>query len=190
MIVVRRDSRARQPFTADPPICAALTDDAKNQSPASRDRCSRFAALGPFVSRRRKARYAVDHPEGARVARVLDRSWRGAGPARSGCRSAVARRGPRPGSHQLSNAAYTFAALSPVQRGGGQPSPCHANQRYHLKSGLFRVDVDAFDAHVHPCVEAPGYEASLSTRRPLAINAGDFMGDEASSGGGLPARLP
>jgi len=44
MIVVRRDSRARQPFTAEPPICAALTDDgeesvAREPGPLFKVRC-------------------------------------------------------------------------------------------------------------------------------------------------------
>ena len=60
-------------------------------------------------------------------------------------------------SHQLSNAAYyvrrTLASAAPEVDNRVLVT---ANQRYHLRSGLFRVDVDAFDAPRRPCGEAPG----------------------------------
>ena len=83
-------------------------------------------------------------------------------------------------SHQLSNAAYylrrTLARAAPEV---DNQVLVTANQRYHLRSGLFRVDVDAFDAHVARAEKLRGYEALVEYERALAIYAGDFMGDEA-----------
>lgn len=82
-------------------------------------------------------------------------------------------------SHQLSNAAYylrrTLASAAPEVDNRVLVT---ANQRYHLKSGLFRVDVDAFDAHVARAEKLQGYEALVEYERALAIYTGDFMGDE------------
>ncbi|MBI2765422.1 MAG: LysM peptidoglycan-binding domain-containing protein [Chloroflexi bacterium] len=83
-------------------------------------------------------------------------------------------------SHQLSNAAYylrrTLASATPEVDNRVLVT---ANQRYHLRSGLFRVDVDAFDAHIARAEKLQGYEALVEYERALAIYTGDFMGDEA-----------
>lgn len=83
-------------------------------------------------------------------------------------------------SHQLSNAAYylrrTLARAAPEV---DNQVLVTANQRYHLRSGLFRVDVDAFDAHVARAEKLQGYEALVEYERALAIYTDDFMGDEA-----------
>ena len=82
-------------------------------------------------------------------------------------------------SHQLSNAAYylrrTLARAAPEV---DNQVLVTANQRYHLRSGLFRVDVDAFDAHVARAEKLNGYEALVEYERALAIYTGDFLGDE------------
>jgi DNA-binding SARP family transcriptional activator len=82
-------------------------------------------------------------------------------------------------SHQLSNAAYylrrTLARAAPEV---DSQVLVTANQRYHLRSGVFRVDVDAFDAHVARAEKLQGYEALVEYERALAIYTGDFMGDE------------
>ncbi len=83
-------------------------------------------------------------------------------------------------SHQLSNAAYYLRRT--LASGAAEVDNrvlVTANQRYHLKSGLFRVDIDAFDAHVARAEKLQGYEALVEYERALAIYAGDFMGDEA-----------
>lgn len=82
-------------------------------------------------------------------------------------------------SHQLSNAAYylrrTLARAAPEV---DHQVLVTANQRYHLRSGLFRVDVDAFDAHVARAEKLLSYEALVEYERALAVYTGDFMGDE------------
>jgi len=83
-------------------------------------------------------------------------------------------------SHQLSNAAYYLRrTLASAVAEVDNRVLVTANQRYHLRSGLFRVDVDAFDAHVARAEKLQGYEALVEYERALAIYAGDFMGDEA-----------
>ncbi len=83
-------------------------------------------------------------------------------------------------SHQLSNAAYYLRrTLSSAAPEVDNRVLVTANQRYHLRSGLFRVDVDAFDAHVARADKLQGYEALVEHERALAIYTGDFMGDEA-----------
>lgn len=83
-------------------------------------------------------------------------------------------------SHQLSNAAYYLRrTLASAATEVDNRVLVTANQRYHLRSGLFRVDVDAFDAHVARAEKLQGYEALVEYERALAIYAGDFMGDEA-----------
>ncbi len=83
-------------------------------------------------------------------------------------------------SHQLSNAAYYLRrTLASAATEVDNRVLVTANQRYHLRSGLFRVDVDAFDAHVARAEKLQGYEALVEYERALAIYTGDFMGDEA-----------
>ncbi|MCC7365292.1 MAG: LysM peptidoglycan-binding domain-containing protein [Dehalococcoidia bacterium] len=83
-------------------------------------------------------------------------------------------------SHQLSNAAYYLRrTLASAVAEVDNRVLVTANQRYHLRSGLFRVDVDAFDAHIARAEKLQGYEALVEYERALAIYADDFMGDEA-----------
>ena len=83
-------------------------------------------------------------------------------------------------SHQLSNAAYYLRrTLASAAADVDNRVLVTANHRYHLRSGLFRVDVDAFDAHVARAEKLQGYEALVEYERALAIYTGDFMGDEA-----------
>ncbi|MBN9492553.1 LysM peptidoglycan-binding domain-containing protein [bacterium] len=82
-------------------------------------------------------------------------------------------------SHQLSNAAYYLRRT--LARAAGEVDNqvlVTANQRYHLRSGLFRVDVDAFDAHVARAEKLQGYEALVEYERALDLYTGDFLGDE------------
>ncbi|MCC6433729.1 MAG: LysM peptidoglycan-binding domain-containing protein, partial [Acidimicrobiales bacterium] len=61
-------------------------------------------------------------------------------------------------SHQLSNAAYYLRrTLAGAVAEVDNRVLVTANQRYHLRSGLFRVDVDAFDAHVARAEKLQGY---------------------------------
>jgi two-component SAPR family response regulator len=82
-------------------------------------------------------------------------------------------------SHQLSNAAYYLrrTLTSAVGEVDSQVLVT-ASQRYHLRSGLFRVDVDAFDAHLGRAEKLHGYEALVEYERALALCTGDFLGDE------------
>jgi two-component SAPR family response regulator len=83
-------------------------------------------------------------------------------------------------SHQLSNAAYYLRrTLASAATEVDNRVLVTANQRYHLRSGVFRVDVDAFDAHIARAEKLQGYEALVEYERALAIYTGDFMGDEA-----------
>lgn len=83
-------------------------------------------------------------------------------------------------SHQLSNAAYYLRrTLASAAAEVDNRVLVTANQRYHLRSGLFRVDIDAFDAHVARAEKLQGYEALVEYERALAIYTEDFMGDEA-----------
>ncbi|MDI6857198.1 MAG: LysM peptidoglycan-binding domain-containing protein [Dehalococcoidia bacterium] len=79
----------------------------------------------------------------------------------------------------LYNAAYYLrrALKSAVRTGDIQPLVVSA-QRYHLRSGLFRVDVDAFDAHLRRAESLDASEALVEYERALALYQGDFVGDE------------
>ncbi|MBA4179613.1 MAG: hypothetical protein C0506_03400 [Anaerolinea sp.] len=82
-------------------------------------------------------------------------------------------------SHQLSNAAYYLRRT--LTRAAGEVDNqvlVTASQRYHLRSGLFRVDVDAFDAHLGRAEKLHGYEALVEYERALALCTADFLGDE------------
>lgn len=81
--------------------------------------------------------------------------------------------------HLLSNAAYYLrrAVKSAV------PSPdiqvfVTSGQRYHLRSGMFRIDLDAFDAHLRRAEALAGSEALGEYERALALYRGDFLGNE------------
>lgn len=81
--------------------------------------------------------------------------------------------------HQLSNAAYYLRRT--LSRAAGEldgKALVTASQRYHLRSGLFRVDVDAFDAHLVRADKLQGYEALVEYERALAIYTADFLAGE------------
>ena len=81
--------------------------------------------------------------------------------------------------HLLSNAAYylrrTLKSAMPAV--DVQPFVTSA-QRYHLRSGMFRAEADAFDAHLRRAESLGGAEALVEYDRALAIYRGDFLGNE------------
>ena len=52
-----------------------------------------------------------------------------------------------------------------------------SGQRYHLRAGVLRVDVDAFDAHLRQAEAMEGLEALAEYERALAFYQGDFLGN-------------
>jgi nucleoid-associated protein YgaU/DNA-binding SARP family transcriptional activator len=79
----------------------------------------------------------------------------------------------------LYNATYYLrrALKSAVRATDVQPLVVSA-QRYHLRSSMFRVDVDAFDAHLRRAESLDGSEALVEYERALAFYQGDFVGNE------------
>jgi two-component SAPR family response regulator len=81
--------------------------------------------------------------------------------------------------HQLSNAAYylrrALKAASPVPN--VQPLDT-SDRRYHLRSGMFRADVDGFDARLRRAESLSGAESLAEYERALAIYRGDFLAGE------------
>jgi len=81
--------------------------------------------------------------------------------------------------HQLSNAAYylrrALKAASPVS--DIQPLDT-SDRRYHLRSGMFRADVDAFEAHLRRAESLSGAESLAEYERAVAIYRGDFLAGE------------
>jgi two-component SAPR family response regulator len=81
--------------------------------------------------------------------------------------------------HLLSNAAYyvrrTLNAATPNPNGRLLTI---AEQCYQLKPGVFRVDLDAFDAHLRRAETLQGADALIEYDRALAIYKGDFLGNE------------
>ena len=66
---------------------------------------------------------------------------------------------------------------------GALPSADHhvfvtSGQRYHLCSGMFRVNVDAFDARLRRAEALEGAEALVEHERALELYRGDFLGNE------------
>jgi two-component SAPR family response regulator len=53
-----------------------------------------------------------------------------------------------------------------------------SDRRYQLLSGAFRVDLDAFDAHLRRAETLQGADALVEYDRALAIYKGDFLGSE------------
>ncbi len=81
--------------------------------------------------------------------------------------------------HLLSNAAYYVRKTLKT----ANPSPngrllTISEQRYQLLSGVFRVDLDAFDAHLRRAETLQGADALIEYDRALAIYKGDFLGNE------------
>jgi DNA-binding SARP family transcriptional activator len=81
--------------------------------------------------------------------------------------------------HLLSNAAYyvrrtlKIATASPNGR-----VLTISEQKYQLLSGVFRADLDAFDAHLRRAESLEGSEALIEYDRALSIYKGEFMGNE------------
>ena len=53
-----------------------------------------------------------------------------------------------------------------------------SDQRYRLWPGLFRVDVDAFEAHLRRAESLEGTASLAEYERSLAVYRGDFLGNE------------
>ncbi len=87
--------------------------------------------------------------------------------------------GENQGGHPLANAAYyvrrTLSRAVPDLEGEILVA---ARQRYTLRAGLFRTDVDAFDAHLARADRLQGYEALVEYQRALELCTADFLADE------------
>ncbi len=87
--------------------------------------------------------------------------------------------GENQGGHPLANAAYyvrrTLSRAVPDLEGAILVA---ARQRYTLRTGLFRTDVDAFDAHLARADRLQGYEALVEYQRALELCTADFLADE------------
>lgn len=87
--------------------------------------------------------------------------------------------GENQGGHPLPNAAYyvrrTLSRAAPDLEGEILVA---ARQRYTLRAGLFRTDVDAFDAHLARAERLRGYEALVEYQRALEICPADFLAYE------------
>jgi len=87
--------------------------------------------------------------------------------------------GDNQGGHPLPNAAYyarrTLSRAVPDFEGDILIT---ARQRYALRAGLFRTDVDAFDAHLARAERLQGYEALVEYQRALELCTADFLADE------------
>ncbi|MBE7518478.1 MAG: LysM peptidoglycan-binding domain-containing protein [Thermoflexaceae bacterium] len=87
--------------------------------------------------------------------------------------------GENQGGHPLPNAAYyvrrTLTRAIPNLEGEILVA---ARQRYTLRAGLFRTDVDAFDAHLARAERLQGYEALVEYQRALELCTADFLADE------------
>jgi two-component SAPR family response regulator len=81
--------------------------------------------------------------------------------------------------HLLSNAAYYLRRTLKGAKAGADVQPFVTSaQRYHLRSGTFRAEADAFDAHLRRAERLDGAEALVEYDRALAIYRGDFLGNE------------
>ncbi len=87
--------------------------------------------------------------------------------------------GDNQGGHPLPNAAYyarrTLSRAVPDFEGDILIT---ARQRYALRAGLFRTDVDTFDAHLARAERLHGYEALVEYQRALELCTADFLADE------------
>ncbi|MDP2949751.1 MAG: LysM peptidoglycan-binding domain-containing protein [Chloroflexota bacterium] len=81
--------------------------------------------------------------------------------------------------HMLSNAAYYLRrALKSVTADADTQFFATSGQRYHLRSGLFRVDVDAFEGHLRRAESLHGADALSEYERALALYRGDLLAGE------------
>ncbi|RIL01827.1 hypothetical protein DCC78_09210 [bacterium] len=87
--------------------------------------------------------------------------------------------GENQGGHPLPNAAYYVRrALSRAVPELEGEILVAARQRYTLRAGLFRTDVDAFDAHLARADRLRGHEALVEYQRALDICTTDFLAAE------------
>ena len=87
--------------------------------------------------------------------------------------------GENHGGHPLPNAAYYVRrTLSRAVQDLEGDILITARQRYALRAGLFRTDVDAFDAHLARAERLQGYEALVEYQRALELCTADFLADE------------
>ncbi len=87
--------------------------------------------------------------------------------------------GESQGGHPLANAAYYVRrTLSRAVQDLEGEILAAARQRYTLRAGLFRTDVDAFDAHFARAERLQGYEALVEYQRALEICTADFLAGE------------
>ncbi|MGE0600565.1 MAG: BTAD domain-containing putative transcriptional regulator [Dehalococcoidia bacterium] len=87
--------------------------------------------------------------------------------------------GENQGGHPLANAAYYVRrTLSRAVQDLEGEILVAARQRYTLRAGLFRTDVDAFDAHLARAERLQGYEALVEYQRALELSPADFLADE------------
>lgn len=83
------------------------------------------------------------------------------------------------GGHPLPNAAYYVRrTLSRAVQDLEGDILITARQRYALRAGLFRTDLDAFDAHLARAERLQGYEALVEYERALELCPADFLADE------------
>ncbi|MGE3073900.1 MAG: BTAD domain-containing putative transcriptional regulator [Dehalococcoidia bacterium] len=83
------------------------------------------------------------------------------------------------GGHPLPNAAYYVRrTLSRAVQDLEGDILITARQRYALRAGLFRTDLDAFDAHLARAERLQGYEAMVEYQRALDLCPADFLADE------------
>jgi DNA-binding SARP family transcriptional activator len=81
--------------------------------------------------------------------------------------------------HQLSNAAYYLRRALKAASSVPDIQPLDtSDRRYHLRSGMFRADVDAFDAHLRRAESLSGAEALAEYERALVVYRGDFLAGE------------
>jgi nucleoid-associated protein YgaU/DNA-binding SARP family transcriptional activator len=81
--------------------------------------------------------------------------------------------------HLLSNAAYYLRrALKSAAPNADVQVFGTSGQRYHLRAGLFRVEVDAFEGHLRRAESLQGSDALSEYERALALYRGDFLAGE------------
>jgi two-component system LytT family response regulator len=86
---------------------------------------------------------------------------------------------PKRVAHLLNNAAsYLRRTLKAANPSASRQLLTVSEQCYQLLSGVFRVDLDAFDAHLRRAETLQGAEALVEFDRALDIYKGDFLGSE------------
>lgn len=82
--------------------------------------------------------------------------------------------------HQLSNAAYTLRRTIAQALGNLEAqSLVILNQRYQLRPGLFRVDIDTFDAHLTRADSLQGHDALIEYERACRLYTAPLLIHEA-----------